>query len=72
MIRFLEPISGTVKPRLLRFQGGQSSIEYTVVCAALAFVLGVGMINDNSVLWQLLDAFRTAYQKFSYAISLPT
>ena len=54
------------------FQTGQASVEYAVVCAALAFALGVGMLDQNSVLWQLLDAFRTAYQNFSYAISLPT
>jgi hypothetical protein len=57
---------------LRRFQCGQSSVEYTVVCAALTFALGVGMANDESVLWQLLKAFQTAYQQFSYAISLPT
>lgn len=56
---------------LLR-QRGQSSMEYAVVCAALAFALGIGMIDDNSVLNELLQAFRTAYEKFSYAISLPT
>jgi len=54
------------------FQAGQSSIEYSVVCAALALALGVGMIDDTSVLWQLIHAFQTAYQNFSYAISLPT
>lgn len=52
-------------------QGGQSLTEYVVVCAALAFALGVGMVDDQSVLRQLLEAFRTAYQKTSYAISLP-
>jgi hypothetical protein len=50
---------------------GQSSIEYVVVCAALALALGVAMSNEHSVLWQLVDAFRTAFRKFSYAISLP-
>lgn len=53
-------------------QRGQSSIEYAVVCAALAFALGVGMIDDTSVLHQLIDAFQNAYQRFSYALSLPT
>lgn len=50
---------------------GQSSMEYVVVCAALAIALGIAMANQDSVLWQLADAFRTAYHKFSYAISLP-
>lgn len=52
-------------------QRGQSSMEYVVVCAALALALGIGMANDQSVLWQLLEAFKTAYHNFSYSISLP-
>lgn len=51
---------------------GQSSMEYVVVCAALAFALGIGMWNDASVLRELLAAFRTAYQKISFSLSLPT
>lgn len=54
-----------------RAQHGQSSMEYVVVCAAIALALGVGMVDDDSGLKQLLDAFKTAYQHFSYAISLP-
>jgi hypothetical protein len=50
---------------------GQASMEYLVVCAALALALGVGMADQDSVLWQLVDAFSTAFRKFSYAISLP-
>lgn len=53
-------------------QRGQTSMEYVVVCAALAFALGIGMSNDNSVLRELLSAFRTAYQKISFALSVPT
>ena len=53
-------------------QGGQSSIEYVVVCTAVAFALGVGMSDHNSVLWELIEAFKTAYQNISYAISIPT
>lgn len=52
-------------------QRGQSSMEYVVVCAALAFALGVGMSGNQSVLLQLVQAFTTAYHNFSYAISLP-
>lgn len=52
-------------------QRGQSSMEYVVVCAALAFALGIGMVDEHSVLYELVNAFKTAYQKFSYAISLP-
>lgn len=58
-------------PRRSR-QAGQSMVEYGIVCAALAIVLGIGMADDQSVLWQLLEAFRTAYSNFSYAISLPS
>ena len=50
---------------------GQTSMEYVVVCAALAFALGIGMWNDTSELRELLVAFRTAYQKISYSLSVP-
>lgn len=53
-------------------ESGQTSMEYVVVCAALAFALGIGMWNDASVLRELLAAFRTAYQKISFSLSLPT
>ena len=56
----------------IAYQCGQSSIEYTVVCTAIAFALGVGMRDHSSVLWVLIEAFKTAYQKISYALSLPT
>jgi Flp pilus assembly pilin Flp len=51
-------------------QSGQTAMEYVVVCAALAMALGVGMSDEGSVLLQLLQAFRTAYQKISYALSI--
>lgn len=53
-----------------RFQVGQSSLEYVVVCAAIAFALGVGM-GEGSVLKELLEGFRTGYQRISFALSLP-
>ncbi|MFS0755451.1 hypothetical protein ABC383_12235 [Noviherbaspirillum sp. 1P10PC] len=56
--------------RRARRCGGQSSVEYAVVCAAIALTLGIGMADPDSVLWQLVDALRTAYQKFTYAVSL--
>lgn len=55
-----------------RLQKGQSMMEYVVVCAALAFALGVGMVDDDSVLRQLINGLRIAYQRFSHALSLPT
>lgn len=54
-----------------RTQLGQSSMEFVIVCAALAIALGIDMSSDSSILKQLLNAFKTAYQNFSYAISLP-
>ena len=46
-------------------------MEYVVVCAALALALGVGMVDDQSVLRQLLEGFQIAYQKISFSIALP-
>lgn len=51
-------------------QCGQSSVEYTVICAAIALALGIGMADQDSALWQLVDAFRNGYQNFTYAISI--
>lgn len=50
---------------------GQSSMEYTVICAAIAAALGLGMVDRDSVLWQLVQAFRAGYQKITHAISVP-
>jgi len=50
---------------------GQASMEYIVVCGALALAVGLGMSAPDSVLLQLVQAFGTAFRKFSYAISLP-
>jgi hypothetical protein len=50
-------------------QGGQSLMEYNIVCAVLIFAIGIG--GDSSMLEQLIDAFKTAYQDINYAISLP-
>jgi hypothetical protein len=55
----------------MRCATGQSSMEYVVVCAALALALGIGMADDNSVLQQLIDAFRLAYTRIAFAYSLP-
>jgi hypothetical protein len=59
-------------------QAGHTMTEYMVMCAALAFFLFVP-IQDNpaspdqprTTLQILIDGFASAYQKFSYAISLP-
>lgn len=67
-------MNGEPRPGMCRYrcQRGQAMIEYVVVCAAVALVLGIGMIDSKSPLWQLIDAFQQAYRNFSYAISLPT
>jgi hypothetical protein len=68
----MTPVSLKFTHRLSRSCAcGQSSTEYLVVCAALAIALGVGMVDDNSALRQLLNAFALSYQKISFAISLP-
>ena len=51
-------------------------MEYTLVCAALAMALFVPIQDrtspeaPRSAAQLLLDGFRTAYEKFSHAISL--
>jgi hypothetical protein len=54
-----------------RTQGGQSSVEYAIVSAVLAFGLGIGLSSEDSALRQLLDAFVLSYRNASFAISLP-
>nr|WP_314625373.1 hypothetical protein [uncultured Noviherbaspirillum sp.] len=51
-------------------QRGQSSVEYAVICAAIALALGLGMANEDSALWQLVDALRNSYRNHTYAISI--
>lgn len=50
---------------------GQASMEYVVVCLALALALGLAMWNDGSVLKELLGAFQLAYRKIAFALSIP-
>ena len=51
---------------------GQAMVEYVVVCTVLALALGIGMADENSILWQLVAGFQQYFRNFSYAISLPT
>jgi hypothetical protein len=61
-----------------RRQGGQSAMEYLVVCAVLATALFYP-IQDNpaspgqarTTVQIVYDGFKAAYQNISYAISLP-
>jgi hypothetical protein len=60
-----------------RKRRGQSQVEYVLVCAALALALLVPVRDTaspdqpRSALGILIQGFRTAYEKFSYATSLP-
>jgi predicted xylose isomerase-like sugar epimerase len=62
----------------LKKQAGQSMMEYAVVCGALAFVLfypisDVASPGEAKTTVQIvIDGFKLAYKKFSYAISIPT
>jgi len=67
------------KGAFARHQDGQSSMEYVVVCAALAFALFVPIQDDpaspdkaRTTIQIVLDGFHTAYQNISHAISLPS
>ncbi|EGF30930.1 hypothetical protein IMCC9480_612 [Oxalobacteraceae bacterium IMCC9480] len=59
-----------MKTLFVRRPSGQSMVEYLVVCGALVLALGIGMGPDSSLL-KLMEAFRTAYQNYSYSLSLP-
>lgn len=66
------------RTRFVNNQRGQAMMEYTVVCGVLAFIL-LYPIKDvespdqaRTTVQIVLDGFRTAYQRFSYAISIPT
>jgi hypothetical protein len=59
-------------------QAGHTSLEYVIVCAALAFALfvpiggdGVSPDSARSTLKIVLDIFRQSYRDVSHAISLP-
>ena len=61
----------TCRPPRRTSQLGQSSMEDVIVCAALALALGIAMTDDSSALKQLLEGFRTGYQRISFSLSLP-
>ena len=58
------PISGKARQR------GQSSMEYTIVCALAVLVLIAG--GSSSPINELVAAIRSAYEGFAYAISYAT
>ncbi len=59
-------------------QSGYSTVEYVVVCAALAFALFVPIADATSgnvpktTVEVVLDLLQKGYRDFSHAISLPT
>ena len=62
----------------MKHQTGHSTVEYVVVCAALAFALFVPIGGDaaspgsaRTTLKIVLDEFQQAYRNISHAISLP-
>jgi len=57
-----------IKHAWRRVQAGAASVEYLVISVLVVLVL----INGNpSPLERFFDAMKTAYAKFSYAMSLP-
>ncbi len=50
----------------------QASTEFLVICIVLAATLGLGLGPHGGLLGDLLDAMRTAYAHFSFALSIPT
>lgn len=64
-----------VSPRLAR---GQSMLDYMLACAALAFALFVPLRDAASpdeprtAVEIVLYGFKAAYERISYAISLPS
>jgi hypothetical protein len=50
---------------------GQSMVEYLVVATIVLALVALPFGDSNSVLALMLDAIRTAYQKFLAAVSLP-
>ncbi len=55
----------------MRRQHGQSMTEYVVATGAIALAVSLSMLDPDSPLKALLDGFKEAYEKFSYALSLP-
>lgn len=60
-----------------RAWGGQSTLDYMLACAALAFILFVPLRDSASpdqprtAAQIVLHQFKQAYERVSYAISLP-
>jgi flagella basal body P-ring formation protein FlgA len=63
---------------IAKSEGGQATMDYLVVCAALAFALFYPIKDDpaspdkaRTAAQIILDSFKLAYQNISHAISLP-
>lgn len=53
-----------------RHQQGSVMVEYVVICTILVLALGLSL-GEDSVLRQLLEAFRLGYSKIAFSYSLP-
>lgn len=51
-------------------QGGGVMVEYVVISVILVVALGLSL-GEDSVLRQLLEAFRLGYSKIAFSYSLP-
>lgn len=60
-----------IPPRVAsrRRQAGQAYTEYVLVALLIVLVLTVG--GENSLMAQLLAAFRSFYESYSYTLSMP-
>lgn len=66
-------VAGVLLRRLAGARGrqrGSVMIEYVVISVVLVLALGLSL-GEDSVLRQLLEAFRLGYSKIAFSYSLP-
>ncbi len=68
---------GVERPGSRRRQSGQAMVEYVVVCGALAIALFVPITDvdspdkSRSAIEIVIDGLKLAYQRISFALSVP-